>query len=120
MKGAGIVLNVPESDDDGGGLGTGSDERDDEKEDEEGDERVAGAVALPGHGETVLVQVGLHDDQLELTALATSGRCDDLPALHTRTVRVISDLEREREREVVNKYKKQKKRYKKKKYKKYK
>lgn len=96
MKGI-EFFNVPESDDDGRGLRTGSDECDDEEEDEEGDERVAGAVALSRHGETVLVQVGLHDDQLELTTLATGGRSDDLPALHTRTVRVVSDLQRERE-----------------------
>lgn len=79
--------DAPEGDDDGGGLGAGSDERDDEKEDEEGDEGAAGAVALPRHGVAVLVQVGLDDDELQLVAALTAGRWrDDLPTLDTGAV----------------------------------
>lgn len=85
---------VPERDDDGGGLGAGRDERDDEEEDEEGDEGAAGAVALPRHGVTVLVQVGFHDDQLQLVAALTAGRRrDDLSALDAGAVRVVTHLE---------------------------
>lgn len=47
MKIYGTPSNVPESDNDGGGLRTSCDERDDEEEDEERDEGVAGAVTLP-------------------------------------------------------------------------
>lgn len=57
-----FVCFLPECNDDGRGLGTGSDEGDDEEEDEEGDERVAGAVALPRHSVTVLIQVGFNND----------------------------------------------------------
>lgn len=86
---------LPERDDDGGGLGAGGDERDDEEEDEEGDEGAAGAVALPRHSEAVLVQVGLHDDELQLVAALTAGRGrDDLPALDAGAVGVVADLER--------------------------
>lgn len=67
---AGREHQLPECDDDGGGLGTGGDEGDDEEEDEERDEGVAGAVALPRQGVAVLVQVGFNDDQLELVDLA--------------------------------------------------
>lgn len=89
--------SVPEGDDDGGGLGAGSDERDDEEEDEEGDEGAAGAVALPRHGVAVLVQVGLDDDELQLVAALPAGRRrDDLPALDAGAVRVVPDLEAER------------------------
>lgn len=88
--------SVPEGDDDGGGLGAGSDERDDEEEDEEGDEGAAGAVALPRHGVAILVQVGLDDDELQLVAALPAGRrCDDLPALDAGAVRVVPDLEAE-------------------------
>ena len=83
---------LPERDDDGWGLGTGSDESDDEEEDEERDERVAGAVAFPGHSVTVLIQVGLNNDQLQLVDLAAGGRSDDLSALHTATVGVVPNL----------------------------
>lgn len=85
---------VPEGDDDGGGLSAGGDERDDEEEDEEGDERAAGAVALSRHGVSVLVQVGLDDDELQLVAALTAGRRrDDLPALDAGAVGVVSNLE---------------------------
>lgn len=85
---------IPEGDDDGGGLGAGSDERDDKEKDEEGDEGVARAVALPRHGVAILVQVGLDDDELQLVAaLAAGRRRDDLPALDAGAVRVVTDLE---------------------------
>jgi len=61
--------DLPESDDDGGGLGAGGDEGDDEEEDEEGDEGVAGSVTLPRQSVSVLVQVRLHDDELQLVDL---------------------------------------------------
>lgn len=83
---------LPECDDDGGGLGTGGDERHDEEEDEERDEGVAGAVTLPRHGVAVLIQVGFNDDQLELVDLAAGGRGDDLPALHAAAVSVVPNL----------------------------
>ncbi|KAG7225078.1 hypothetical protein INR49_014534 [Caranx melampygus] len=82
---AGGVNHSTECDNDGGGLGTGGDERDDEEEDEERDEGVAGAVAFPRHGVTVLVQVGFNDDKLELVDLAAGGRSDDLSALDAAT-----------------------------------
>lgn len=83
---------LPESDYDSGGLSAGGDECDDEEEDEEGNEGAAGAVTLPRHGVAVLVQVGLDDNQLQLVDLAVRGGGDDLPALDTRTVRVVPDL----------------------------
>lgn len=84
---------LPECDDDGRGLRTGSDEGDDEEEDEERDQSVAGAVALPRHGVAVLVQVGFDDDELELVDLAAGGRSDDLSALHAGAVSVVPHLE---------------------------
>ena len=84
--------SIPKSDNDGRGLSAGRDECDDEEEDEEGNEGAAGAVTLPRHGVAVLVQVGLDDDQLQLVDLAVRGGGDDLPALDTRTVRVVPDL----------------------------
>lgn len=83
---------LPESDNDGRGLGTGGDESDNEEEDEERDERVAGAVAFPRHSVTVFVQVGFNNDQLELVDLAAGGRSYDLSALHTATVSVVPNL----------------------------
>lgn len=67
----GVSGSLPESDNDGRGLGTGGDEGHNEEEDEERDERVAGAVALPRHSVSILVQVGLNNDQLELVDLST-------------------------------------------------
>lgn len=82
----------PERDDDGGGLGAGSDERDDEEEDEEGDEGAAGAVALPRYSVAILIQVGLDNDELQLVAALTAGRRrDDLPALDAGAIRVVTD-----------------------------
>lgn len=78
---------LPECDDDGGGLGARCDERDDEEEDKEGDQGAAGAVALPRHSVAVLIQVGLHDDQLQLVGTLSAGRRrDDLPALDAGAV----------------------------------
>lgn len=88
-----LLVHRPERDDDGGGLGAGRDQRDDEEEDEEGDEGAAGAIALPRHGVAVLVQVRLHDDELQLVpALTAGGWRDDLPALDAGAVRVVADL----------------------------
>lgn len=85
---------LPEGDNNGRRLSTGSDERDNEEKDEEGDQGVACAVALPGQGVAVLVQVCLDDDELQLVAALTTGRRRyNLPALDAGAIRVVTDLQ---------------------------
>lgn len=82
----------PECHYDGWRLGAGCDEGNYKQEDQEGDEGVAGAFALPRHSVAILIEIGFHNDHMELAALAHGGRGDHLSALDAGALCIIANL----------------------------